>query len=67
MFNVETAGWHVIISVLLIIFSFYFTLTFIENLHKGEDERVTKQSKLAAIICFGIALVIPFLIALITK
>ncbi|MCM3454783.1 hypothetical protein M3685_12710 [Heyndrickxia oleronia] len=47
-----------IISTILIIFCFYFTLTFFENLHKG-DERITKQSKLAAIICLALALIVP--------
>jgi hypothetical protein len=60
MNNIETVSWVGIISMILIIFSFYFTLTFIENLHKG-DERTTKQSKLAAIICFALAFFIPIL------
>lgn len=50
--------WLGIVSVLFMIFSFYFTLTFIENLHRSETERVIKQSKSAAVICFGIALVV---------
>ncbi|MDN4607201.1 hypothetical protein [Sporosarcina highlanderae] len=56
------AGWFgiIFISALLIFISFFFTLSFFENLHKG-DERITKQSKLAALICLGIAFVIPFL------
>lgn len=58
MNNIEPTGWIGIASVLLVIFCFYFTLTFFENLHKG-DERITKQSKLAAIICLGLALLIP--------
>jgi hypothetical protein len=56
----ETASWLGIISIVFIIFCFYFTLSFIENLHKG-DERITRQSKLAAIICLGFALLIPVL------
>ncbi|PZX07404.1 hypothetical protein C7437_101517 [Psychrobacillus insolitus] len=60
MNNLETVGWAGIISILLIIFSFYFTLTFFENLHKG-NERITKQSKLTAIVCLGLALLIPVL------
>ncbi|GAA0440717.1 hypothetical protein GCM10008983_17190 [Lentibacillus halophilus] len=51
-------GWIAIISVLLTISSFYFALSFIESLHKN-DERITKQSKTAAIICLGIALILP--------
>ncbi|MFD2043016.1 hypothetical protein ACFSTA_01700 [Ornithinibacillus salinisoli] len=64
MNNLETAVWVGSISILLIIFCFYFTLTFIEKLHEG-DTRITKQSKLAAIICLGLALFIPFLYSLI--
>lgn len=56
--NIEIIGWPGIISVVLIIFCFYFTLTFFESLHK-DDERITKQSKLAAVICLGLALIIP--------
>ncbi|SET71346.1 hypothetical protein SAMN05216389_12243 [Oceanobacillus limi] len=48
-----------IISIVLIICCFYYTLTFIENL-KGDDERVAKQSKVAAIVCLSLALIIPF-------
>ncbi|WP_200411908.1 hypothetical protein [Virgibacillus salexigens] len=51
-------GWIEVISVLLITFSLYFALSFIESLHKN-DERVTKQSKFGAIICLGIALLLP--------
>ena len=53
----ELAGWLNILSIVFIILCFYFTLSFIENLHKG-DERITKQSKMAAIICLGLALLI---------
>lgn len=58
MNNIETVSLGEIISILLIIFCFYFTLTFIENLGKG-DERTIKQSKIAAVICLGLALIIP--------
>lgn len=63
MDNIELSGWTVIISIVLFIFSFYFVLTFIENLHKG-DERITKQSKFAAIICLSTALFTPVLTSL---
>jgi hypothetical protein len=46
-----------IILILFIVLCFYFTLTFFEALHKG-DERIIKQSKFAAIICMSIALII---------
>lgn len=52
--------WVVILLTLLMVLGFYFTLTFFENLHKN-DERITKQSKTAAIICVTIALFIFFL------
>jgi hypothetical protein len=45
----------------LIVLCFYFTLTFFEHLQKG-DERITKQSKIAAISCVGLALIIPILL-----
>ncbi|MDN4607688.1 hypothetical protein P5G49_09315 [Sporosarcina sp. F6_3S_P_2] len=55
-------GWIGIlfVSIVFIFFSFYFTLSFFESLHKA-DERIAKQSKTAAPICFGIALSTPFL------
>lgn len=56
----EIDGWLGLISIVFIILCFYFTLSFIENLHK-DDERITKQSKRAAIICLGSALLIPVL------
>ncbi len=62
----EIASWLGIISIVFIILCFYFTLSFIENLHKDkDDERITKQSKTAAIICLGSALLIPVLFNLI--
>lgn len=64
MVKLEIANWLGIISFVFIMFCFYFTLLFIENLHKG-DERITKQSKLAAIICLGLAFFIPVLYVLI--
>ena len=60
----EIASWLSLISIVFIILCFYFTLSFIENLHK-DDERITKQSKTAAIICLGSALLIPVLFNLI--
>ena len=60
----EISNWLSVISIVFIILSFYFTLSFIENLHK-DDERITRQSKTAAIICLGLALLIPVLFNLI--
>ncbi|WP_226670308.1 hypothetical protein [Metabacillus litoralis] len=56
-------GWVGIISVLLIVVCFSYTLNFIENLHNG-DKRIAKQSKIVAIICLGLALLIPFVYSL---
>lgn len=52
------ANWIGIVSIVLIILCFYFTLTFFEHLRKG-DERISKQSKIAATICIALALLIP--------
>jgi len=61
MSNLEilnTGNWLGVLTPILLIACFYFTLTFFESLRKG-DERVTKQSKLAATICIALALLIP--------
>lgn len=51
-------SWVGIVSALLFVASFYFTLTFFEQL-KSEDERVRKQVKVAAVICLTVALLLP--------
>lgn len=51
-------SWMGIVSALLFVASFYFTLTFFEQL-KSEDGRVRKQSKIAAVICLTVALLLP--------
>ncbi|WP_442600085.1 hypothetical protein [Neobacillus sp. D3-1R] len=51
-------NWIGILTTCLIILCFYFTLTFFEQLRKGE-ERIIKQSKIAATICFTLAFIIP--------
>lgn len=51
-------SWVGIVSALLFVASFYFTLTFFEQL-KSEDGRVRKQSKIAAVICLTVALLLP--------
>jgi hypothetical protein len=62
MSNIELMGttgkWIGIISIILFILCFYFTLTFFQYLHK-EDERITRQSKIAATLCIALALIIP--------
>lgn len=55
---VNTGSWIGLLTPILMIACFYFTLTFFESLRK-EDERVKKQSKLAATICLALALLIP--------
>lgn len=55
MSNLEilnTGNWLGLLTPILMIACFYFTLTFFDALRKG-DERVTKQSKLAATICIA--------------
>jgi hypothetical protein len=49
-----------ILSYILIILCFYFTLTFFHSL-KSNDERVITQSKIAAVICLSLGLLIPLL------
>lgn len=51
-------SWMGIVLALLFVASFYFTLTFFEQL-KSEDGRVRKQSKIAAVICLTVALLLP--------
>lgn len=46
-----------IFLILFIVLCFYFALTFFKSLRNG-DERITKQSKFAAIISMAIALII---------
>ncbi|WP_400195323.1 hypothetical protein [Lysinibacillus telephonicus] len=55
---IETGNWFSIISKLLIVSCLYFTLTFFQYLKEG-DERLIKQSKAAAVVCLGLALLIP--------
>lgn len=54
----NTGNWLGLLTPIFMIACFYFTLTFFESLRK-DDERVTKQSKLAATICIALALLIP--------
>jgi hypothetical protein len=39
----------------------YFVLSFMESLHNN-DKRITKQTKSAAIICLGVALLLPVIL-----
>ena len=56
-------NWLTILPVILFIACFYFTLTFFENLRKGDD-RLAKQSKLTATICLALASLIPAIYSL---
>ncbi|KYG60143.1 hypothetical protein [Planococcus maritimus] len=61
MSNMEMFGlgsWTGVVSAFLLVASFYFTLTFFEQL-KSQDARLTKQAKIAAVICLVIALLLP--------
>ncbi len=55
-----TGNWIGILSTILIVLCFYFSLTFFQNLKLG-DERLIKQSKLAAVLCLALSLLIPAL------
>lgn len=53
-----TGNWLGILSIVLIVLCFYFTLTFFQYL-KQEDARLTKQSKFGAVFCLAASLLIP--------
>jgi hypothetical protein len=55
-----TGNWLGILSTILIVLCFYFSLTFFQHLKSG-DERLINQSKFAAIFCLAASLVIPAL------
>ncbi|WP_203364666.1 hypothetical protein [Bacillus sp. REN10] len=58
-FNIfSPANWIGIVSTVFIILCFYFLLTFFQHL-KSDNEREVNQSKLAAVICLAIALLVP--------
>lgn len=58
MSEFETGIWFTAISILLIVSSLYFVLTFFEQLKKG-DERIARQSKFGAVICLALSLLAP--------
>ena len=47
-----------LISPIMFIGCFYFTLMYFQHLKSG-DERLIKQSRLAAVVCLAIALLVP--------
>jgi len=51
------------ISLILIVFCFYYTLSFLEHL-KGDDIQAIKKAKRAAVIYLGAALAVPALTAI---
>ncbi|MTD29836.1 hypothetical protein [Planomicrobium sp. YIM 101495] len=53
-----TGNWLGVLSTILLVVGIYFTFTFFENLKSGDD-RLRKQSKVAALVCISIALLIP--------
>ncbi|WP_025785930.1 hypothetical protein [Sporosarcina sp. D27] len=52
------ANWLNIVSAVFVIGCLYFTLSFFQHL-KMEDQRLAQQSKIAAVVCLAIALLIP--------
>ena len=58
MSNLFMANWIGILSNIFWILCFYSTLSFFQYLHNG-DERLTKQFKLAAVVCLAVALLLP--------
>ena len=52
------ANWIDILSRIFIILCLYCVLTFFQHL-KNNDERLIKQSKLAAVFCLAVALLVP--------
>ncbi|MGE7602354.1 hypothetical protein ACQKL5_07555 [Peribacillus sp. NPDC097675] len=55
-----TGNWLGILSTILFILGFYFTLTFFQSLKSG-DERIIRQYKLAAVISLALGLLVPAL------
>ena len=53
-----TMGWIGLISPTMLIGCFYFTLVYFQYLKNG-DERLIKQSRLAAVVCLTLAFLIP--------
>lgn len=52
------ANWIDILSRIFIVLCLYCVLTFFQHL-KNNDERLIKQSKLAAVFCLAVALLVP--------
>lgn len=54
-----------LLSPLLLVLCFYFTLTYLHHLKK-DDDRAIKKAKWAAVLSLGLALVVPALYNVIT-
>jgi len=52
------ANWINILAMVFIVVCFYCTLMYFQYLKEGDD-RLIKQSRLAAVICLAIALLVP--------
>ena len=48
-------NWVSILSIVFIVLCLYCVLTFFQHL-KNDDERLMKQSKLAAVFCLAVAI-----------
>ena len=55
---VGSANWINILAMVFIVVCFYCTLMYFQYLKEGDD-RLIKQSRLAAVICLAIALLVP--------
>ncbi len=51
-------GWLGVLKTVFLILCFYCTLCYFQYLKEG-DERKIKQSRLAAVTCLAIALLVP--------
>ena len=55
---VGSANWINILAMVFIVVCFYCTLMYFQYL-KENDDRLIKQSRLVAVICLAIALLVP--------
>lgn len=51
-------NWLGILSLILIVLCFYFSLSFFQYVKSG-NERLSKQSKSVAVLCLALSLLIP--------
>jgi len=54
----SSANWINILTMIFLVLCFYFTLMYFQYL-KENDDRLIKQSRLVAVICLAIALLVP--------